>query len=161
MNLKQNSSVFCRKYSTPVQLSIHGSCVKLSLSNAPVNALSVECLKSLNHALANLPKSANCLILSSSFPKVFSAGLDIHYLLKRPTEDAHHLEIRLKEYMGLFQESVERLLSLKIPTAAVISGACPAGGTVLSLCCDYRVASTDQKFLMGFTEVRMTLELNF
>ena len=131
-------------------LSIKNNIAYLSLSNAPVNALSLPLLQNLNHTLQDISQSKDvkALILSSQFPHVLSAGLDIHYLLRKENEQVNEFEQRLKTYMNQFQNVVKSLLSLDIPTAAVVSGAAPAGGTVLSLCCDYRVASTKNKFSM-------------
>lgn len=92
------------------------------------------------------------VIITSAFPKVFSAGLDLKTLI-RSEESESEFASRIHDYIGLFQQTASDLLSCPAPTAAVISGACPAGGTVLSLCCDVRVLATDSKCFMGLNEV--------
>jgi enoyl-CoA hydratase/carnithine racemase len=133
-----------------------------------VNALSPLLLKALQEQFQILknPKESpyKALILVSRFPRVFSAGLDINYLLQKENESSEELYKRLKAYMGSFQNVVQDLLELDIPTATLVSGACPAGGTVLSLCTDFRLGldippeelltgKNKSTFLMGLTEV--------
>jgi enoyl-CoA hydratase/carnithine racemase len=67
------------------------------------------------------------VILTSAFPKVFSAGLDLKTLI-RAEESESEFASRIHDYIGLFQQTASDLLSCPAPTAAVISGACPAGG---------------------------------
>ncbi|KAI8916376.1 ClpP/crotonase-like domain-containing protein [Gorgonomyces haynaldii] len=55
--------------------------------------------------------------------------------------------------MGLFQECVGLLISAPYPTVACLRGSAPAGGTVLGLCCDYRIAAKEEPLIMGLTEV--------
>lgn len=54
--------------------------------------------------------------------------------------------------MRLFQDCVRLLITLPMPTVALVQGASPAGGCVLSLCCDRRIGVKDG-FSMGLTEV--------
>ena len=131
----------------------------LTLNAPPVNALSSSVLSHLSQQLSHIPPSATHLILQSQNPNVFSAGLDIHALLLKDQESQDEFQVRLRSYFSLFQKVVSQLLSLDIPTASVISGSCPAGGTVLALCTDYRVVSRcSPKLLMGLTEVGLFLK---
>ncbi len=126
---------------------------KITLKNAPVNALSPACLKDLSKVLlSDHVKSASSLLITTAYPKVFSAGLDLKTLIKT-TESPLEFKSRIHDYIGLFQNTCKLLLSSPLPTASAISGACPAGGTVLSLCCDVRVLSTECNFFMGLNEV--------
>lgn len=117
-----------------------------------MNALTPSCLKELSTVLSNECRSASSVIITSTFPKVFSAGLDLKTLI-RNNESETEFKSRITDYIGLFQNTCRLLLSCPAPTGAVISGACPAGGTVLALCCDVRVLATDSKFFMGLNEV--------
>ena len=112
----------------------------------------MTCLKEINSILLNESRSASSLIITTAFPKVFSAGLDLKTLI-RGDKPSLAFRSRLYDYMDLFQETCANLISHPLPTASVISGFCPAGGTVLSLCCDVRVLCTQEKFSMGLNEV--------
>jgi len=65
---------------------------------------------------------------------MFSAGLDVPVLLKldRPAMDAVWRD---------FYALMNALASSHIPIAVAITGHAPAGGTVLALFCDWRVAA--------------------
>jgi 3,2-trans-enoyl-CoA isomerase len=126
-----------------------------------VNALSTELLSALKETLAPLhgdKPPVKSLLLVSSRPTVFSAGLDLKALLQssegQETTRQAFAQSKLRPFLGLFQEVVASLLALDMPTGTVVSGSCPAGGTVLALCTDYRVLSTESpRTLMGLTEV--------
>ena len=57
----------------------------------------------------------------------------------------------------MLQETTRALLMSDLPSVAIVGGAAPAGGTVLSLSCDYRIASSDTDgapFVMGLNETQ-------
>jgi 3,2-trans-enoyl-CoA isomerase len=60
----------------------------------------------------------------------------------------------------VLQEMFRRLYGLKIPSAALIGGHAPAGGTLLATACDYRVMISNPKFTIGLNEVRGFLHWN-
>jgi enoyl-CoA hydratase/carnithine racemase len=165
---------------TLVDWSVRGSTGILTLTAPPVNALSAPLLSAILKTLSPLatvsprasgnlenPKASDngsssgknitSLLITSANPNVFSAGLDLKALLHDPSSGLSRQEFAstiLRPYLSLFQSVVASLLSLNIPTATLISGSCPAGGTVLSLCTDYRVLVTESpRTLMGLTEV--------
>ncbi|KAJ3391365.1 dodecenoyl-CoA isomerase [Entophlyctis sp. JEL0112] len=92
--------------------------------------------------------------------QVFSAGLDLSELvLSRGNTQNNNTRESVRTYMTGFQELVAAVAGSKVPTATVVQGACPAGGTVLAMCTDYKVASSLQpgKFSMGLNETRVGL----
>ncbi|KAJ3268939.1 dodecenoyl-CoA isomerase [Terramyces sp. JEL0728] len=140
---------------------------KLTLNYKPVNALEPKLLNELHQELVNIHKNKEIkgLILKSAFPKVLSAGLDLKTLVDHPeyflpdderkaTRDDYLQKYKehISSYMGLFQDVVRLLITVPMPSVAIVRGAAPAGGTVLSLACDERVGSANG-FSMGLTEV--------
>lgn len=141
----------------------------LTLKNKPVNALIPLLLQELKEELliVKQPQSnVKGLILASALPKVYSAGLDLKTLVAHDefslpgdgtnatAEEMKKYKHHIKSYMGLFSEVVRLLLTLPQPTISVLKGFAPAGGTVLALCCDYRIGS-DAGFTMGLNEVQV------
>ena len=53
-----------------------------------------------------------------------------------------------------------QLYSYKLPAAAAITGHSPAGGCLLSLCCDYRVMQ-GPKFTIGLNETLLGIVAPF
>ena len=97
------------------------------------------------------PREGKRALVLSGSPGVFSAGLDVPVLLKldRPAMDAVW-----RDFYGL----MNALASSPIPIAVAITGHAPAGGTVLALFCDWRVAAEgDSK--IGLSEVQVGLPL--
>ena len=71
--------------------------------------------------------------------RVFCTGADVRALQHIGALEARHLSRRGKEAFG-------RLEEINVPTIAAINGLCIGGGLELSLCCDFRIASSKAKF---------------
>ena len=101
--------------------------------------------------------SVRGVIFCSGLKKdIFTAGNDIMELYAPRTSWD-----RYKEFWVTQNVFLARLYRSPLITVAAIRGACPAGGCVLSLCCDHRVITTvgniglnevtDWQFLCGAT----------
>ncbi|HXY50689.1 MAG TPA: enoyl-CoA hydratase/isomerase family protein [Terriglobales bacterium] len=129
----------------------HGAVRELRLNRPPVNALSPELIAALLQAVETAPHDgARALVLSGS-PGMFSAGLDVPVLLKL---DRLSMDAVWRDFYAL----MSALASSPIPLAAAITGHAPAGGTVLALFCDWRVAA-DGDAKIGLSEVQVGLPL--
>ena len=129
----------------------HGAIRELRLNRPPVNALSPELISALRQAiLASPSQGARALILSGS-PGRFSGGLDIPSLmaLDRPTMDSVW-----RDFYGL----LGAIAQSPIPIATAITGHAPAGGTVLSIFCDWRVMAQGD-FRIGLNEVQVGIQM--
>lgn len=129
----------------------HGAVRELRLSRPPVNALSPELISALLCAVQAAPREGKRALILSGSPGMFSAGLDVPVLLKlgRPA-----MEAVWRDFYAL----MNALASSPIPIAAAITGHAPAGGTVLALFCDWRVAAEGNSKI-GLSEVRVGLPL--
>jgi Delta3-Delta2-enoyl-CoA isomerase len=129
----------------------HGAVRELRLNRPPVNALSPELIATLLRAVQVAPREGKRALVLSGSPGMFSAGLDVPVLLKLdwPAMDAVWHD---------FYALMNPLASSTIPIAAAITGHAPAGGTVLAIFCDWRVAAEgDSK--IGLSEVQVGLPL--
>jgi 3,2-trans-enoyl-CoA isomerase len=78
-------------------------------------------------------------VLSCSLLKdIFTAGNDIRELYSKSTTEERFTTFWLAQ-----QTFLTRLYTSRLATVAAIRGACPAGGCIFSLCCDYRVMTSD------------------
>jgi len=130
-----------------------GGLALLALGNEPVNIMSLQLWKELGAALDALEADSEirAIIFYSGLKKnVFTAGLDIKELYPPLTTPE-----RFQEYWRALSTAMIKIYSSKMVTAAAIKGACPAGGCMLSLCCDYRVITADGS--MGLNEVQIGL----
>lgn len=81
----------------------------------------------------------------------FSAGLDLKEVA---AADAAHME----RFLQLLDEMVEALFAHPAPMAACVNGHAIAGGAVIALCAEYRVAIDDPAARIGLNEVALGLE---
>ncbi len=127
----------------------HGEVLELRMNRPPVNALGPELVARLLEAVRGAPREgAQALVLSGS-SRIFSAGLDVPALLKFERPELYAF---LTEFFSL----TEALGRSSIPVIAAITGHAPAGGAVLSVCCDYRVMA-EGSFRVGVNEVEVGL----
>jgi enoyl-CoA hydratase/carnithine racemase len=132
-----------------IEIIEHGAIHELRMSRPPVNALNPELLGALVAAVEAAPRNGARGLVLSGGEKVFSAGLDVPYLM---TQD----RAGLAECWGLFFNAARALARSPVPVAAAIAGHNPAGGCVLALCCDYRVMARGP-FRMGLNETQVGL----
>jgi enoyl-CoA hydratase/carnithine racemase len=128
----------------------------LRMARPPVNALNPQLCRDLIAALETaLHDDVSGVVLAGN-PKIFSAGLDVPYLISLG-EDRRGL---LEAWQAFF--GVARLLAaFRVPVVAALTGHSPAGGCVLALCCDYRLMarSTDpaRPLQIGLNETQVGL----
>ena len=129
----------------------HGQVRELHMARAPVNALNPALCDDLSAAIAGaVDDGVHGLVLSGG-PNVFSAGLDVPYLLSLG-EDRPALHAAWESFF----DAARALAGCPIPVAAAIAGHAPAGGCVLALCCDYRIMASGG-FRIGLNETQVGL----
>jgi len=134
-----------------VEVIAHGRVVELRLARGPVNALDPSLCRDLRNALdAAVIAEAGGIVLSGGV-KVFSAGLDVPYLLGLG-DDREALTAAWQAFFA----AARALATCPVPVAAAITGHAPAGGCVLALCCDYRVMAAGE-FRIGLNETQVGL----
>ena len=123
--------------------------VVLGLNKAPVNSLDISLLEGIKAALEQIADAKpRALILTSQLGRVFSAGLDLKSL-HNPNKASFCTS------WGAFEETWQALYLFPHTTIAAVHGAAPAGGTVLTLSCDYRIATTETKMGLNETAIGM------
>jgi Delta3-Delta2-enoyl-CoA isomerase len=129
----------------------HGAVRELRLNRPPANALSPELIVALKQAVESAATDGARALVLSGAPGRFSAGLDVPLLL---TLDRPAIAALWRELYALL-----RALALSpIPIAAAIAGHATAGGTVLPIFCDCRIAAQGD-WKLGVNEVQVGLPL--
>lgn len=123
--------------------------LELRLARPPVNALHPELLLALREAIEAAPALGARGIVLSGGSSIFSAGLDVPYLLTLERD-------ALRAAWMSFFKACEALARSPLPSVAAIGGHSPAGGAVLALFCDYRVMA-EGPFRIGLNEVQVGL----
>lgn len=134
-----------------IETIVHGHVTELRLARPPVNALDPGLCQAITQSLgAALANGARGIVLAGG-PKVFSAGLDVPFLLSLGADQA-----ALLHAWTAFFEAARALANCPVPVAAAIAGHAPAGGCVLALCCDYRIMA-DGPYRIGLNETQVGL----
>jgi len=125
-----------------------GSVAILRLERPPANAMDIAFGERVDAELTRLEQSADVgAVMITGSGSCFSAGLDLKIV---PTYGADE-QRRLIEATG---RAFARLYAFPLPTVAAINGHAIAGGLVLALCCDYRLAASGD-YKIGLTEARV------
>ncbi|XP_011865504.1 PREDICTED: enoyl-CoA delta isomerase 1, mitochondrial-like [Vollenhovia emeryi] len=120
----------------------------ISMARKPVNSLNTGLLGELKASLLEAQNSrSRGVILTSSLPTVFSAGLDI---MEMCTTDKK----KLSDFWQALQDTWLTIYSLTIPVATVINGSSPAGGCLLAISTEYRVM-VEGKHTIGLNETQL------
>ena len=134
-----------------VETSLHGNVHELRMARPPVNALDPSLCRALTSAIADAVANGARGIVLAGGPKVFSAGLDVPFLLSLGDDQAALLSA-WNDFFG----AARALADCPVPVAAALAGHSPAGGCVLALCCDYRVMA-DGPYRIGLNETQVGL----
>src|SRR5690606_8090917 len=133
-----------------IERSRHDGIHELRLARPPVNALDPTLCRLLREAVDRAVADGARGIVLSGAPGVFSAGLDVPFLLQLDRTD------QVRAAWDAFIEAARALAHSPVPVAAALTGQAPAGGCVLALCCDYRVMA-EGDFRIGLNETQVGL----
>ena len=134
-----------------LDLIIENSIAEIRLNRSPINAFSIDFLNEILITLkeVNNKKDILAVMISSSIPNIFCAGLDLDILIDKPI-----LEVR-KFLELLYIELWDTQYNMNKPTIAVIDGAARGGGMTLAISCDIIIASDKASF--GYPEIDLGL----
>lgn len=104
----------------------------------------------LTFLVDQLRAAAGAPVLLTGAGDAFSAGLNL--------KEIHALEGEaMLEFLRLLERAVAALYLYPGPTVALVNGHAIAGGCVLTLACDHRVAVANPKIKIGLNEVALGL----
>lgn len=115
------------------------------MDDGKVNALSVAFLGELAGKVEKALDIGRPVVIAGN-DRIFSAGLDLNEV---PTLDADGL----RELIGSFGDVLGPILREPVPVVAALGGHAIAGGAILALACDHRVAAPDAE--IGATEMEI------
>jgi len=123
----------------------------LRIERPPANAINGEFLQALHAeaAAADDDPSVRALVVAGS-GRFFSAGLDLKEMSGGGRE--------MLATLGGANDGIHRLWRVGKPTIAMVGGHALAGGAILMLACDFRIAAR-APFRIGVTETALGLPL--
>jgi len=124
---------------------------QLSLNRPPVNSFDMALASDFTAKFKELSNSneVQAVVVKSSLPTVFSAGLDFKELCGVSQD-------HLRQFWAVIQDMWLQLYTSRVTTLAAIGGHCLAGGTLIAAACDHRIA-TRGDFKIGVTAAKLGL----
>ena len=121
-----------------VEISDHVAQIKLNRPDA-LNALNQQLLAELCTALedADANDKVRCVVLTGS-EKAFAAGADIKEMSSMSFADVNRV--------NLFADASDRIVAIRKPIIAAVSGYALGGGCELAMACDFIIAGDNAKF---------------
>ena len=121
------------------------------LTNGVTNAISPEMVTELDAALSDIMGTARGVVIAGG-EKFFSMGLDLPRLIvmDRPG---------IAAFMTALNDMLLRLFTLPVPTACAMAGHAVAGGHVIALGADVRIAAPTVK--LGLNEIKLGLAVPY
>lgn len=139
--------------SSGVELTIDGHVGVITLNSPPANIMTQKVWLGLASCLEqaeNNPEVRAVIFVSGLSKPIFSAGNDIMSLYAPKTNYERYATFWKTQTVFL-----ARLYRSPLLTIAAIRGACPAGGTIVAMCCDWRIMANDVPGVMGLNEVAL------
>ena len=126
----------------------HGRVALVTLRRPPANALNIELTEEIASVFQVLGQDEDVKsVVLTGHGKSFCAGVDLKIL---PTFDQGDQ----RRMVNALNHAFYSVYACPVPVVGAINGHAIAGGLVLALCCDWRIASKTP-FLAGLTEVRV------
>lgn len=132
-----------------VTYAVVAGIARIALSRPPVNALNLEMIRAIVAALrrAAADDEARAVIIASSIPRRFCAGLDLALLLSKSAEQVREL------LQALYLDLHDAQYGLGKPSIAAVGGAARGGGMTLAISCDVIIAGEGATF--GYPEINI------
>jgi enoyl-CoA hydratase/carnithine racemase len=138
-----------------VTLQEDGDVAVLTLTDPPRNAIGPDLVADFGEALLDLRgrREFRSVVLTSSGDRFFSIGFDLPAIVDASPDD-------LRDFYRAFNRCCLALYTLPLPCVAALGGHATAGGCILALCCDYRLAA-EGRTLLGLNEIRLGLPVPY
>ena len=132
-----------------VSYTVAGGVARIVLDRPPVNALSLETIRAIVAALrrAAADPDARAVVLTSSVPRRFCAGLDLALLLGKSSEQVREV------LQALYVDLHDAQYNLAKPSIAAVGGAARGGGMTIAISCDVILAGNLATF--GYPEINI------
>jgi len=131
-----------------IDVERHGRVTVVTLKYPPANAMNIALTEEIGSVFRDLGNdhSVRSIVLTGQ-GKSFCAGVDLKTVPSFGPADQRRM-------VHALNRAFHAVYSCPVPVVGAINGHAIAGGLVLALCCDWRIAA-NTAFLTGLTEVRV------
>lgn len=130
--------------SNPIQIRDTDGVTLVTLDDGKANTLGGDMISALSETAEKLARGRGPVILTGA-GRFFSAGLDLGGVVALDRD-------ALATFLDRFEKMAVSWFSLARPVIAAVNGHAIAGGAILALVCDFRVAAQGE-WKIGLTEV--------
>jgi enoyl-CoA hydratase len=123
-----------------------GAITLVTIDRPPANAMDIALLEEVAGTLETLAPAPPGAVVLAGRPGCFSAGADLKAVPNYGPEEQRAM------VRGINRMAIAAY-GLRCPVVAAVTGHAIAGGMVLALCADYRVAASEGRY--GLTEVKV------
>ncbi|KAF5356369.1 hypothetical protein D9758_009520 [Tetrapyrgos nigripes] len=158
MNVKDLSS----KWLKVSEVSPH--VVHVEMTRGPVNAFNEELWRAYGELFEKLAEEAydvRAVVVSSAFPKFFTAGLDLNAAKSADSTntDPARVAISLKKHLQEFQYAIHTPERCDFPVIAAIHGMALGLAVDLSSACDIRYAASNARFSIKEIDIGLAADI--
>lgn len=129
-----------------VSVETSGTVTVVRIDRPPANAISIELLDELVDALEGLAAEAPAAVVIAGRVGFFSAGVDLKAVPGYGPDEQRRM-------VSGINRMVLAAYGMPCPVVAAVTGHAIAGGLVLALCADLRIASLEGRY--GLTEIKV------
>lgn len=136
-----------------IKTSIEKDIAIVQLNNGKVNTITHQLVEELRRTFESLETNETVKgVVLTGHTGAFSAGLDVLEMAENTAEQAHAFWV---SYFGALQAMVR----YSKPFVCAITGFAPAGGTIFTLCADYRIMAEEPKHFIGMHEFKLSMQI--
>jgi enoyl-CoA hydratase len=126
--------------------------VVLRLEGGKANAMTPDLLDTLERMIDGFERSPAPAAVLTGYERYFSGGLALTHIIDFDF-------VALRGFIELFSRAMTRVFACEKPIVAAINGHAIAGGCVLALMCDWRIAVDDPAARIGLNEAQLGIGL--
>jgi enoyl-CoA hydratase len=124
----------------------------LRLEGGKANAMTPELLEALEQMIDGFERGPAAAAVLTGYERYFSGGLALTRIID------FDLAL-LRQFIELFSRAMTRVFACRKPIVAAVNGHAIAGGCVLALMCDWRIAVDDPAARIGLNEAQLGIGL--
>jgi enoyl-CoA hydratase len=126
--------------------------VVLRLEGGKANAMTPELLDTIERMLDGFERSPAAAAVLTGYDTYFSGGLALTHIIEFDL-------VQMRRFIEQFSRAMTRVFACPKPIVAAINGHAIAGGCVLGLMCDWRIAADDPAARIGLNETQLGIGL--
>jgi enoyl-CoA hydratase len=124
----------------------------LRLEGGKANAMTPDLLDTLERMIDGFERGPASAAVLTGYERYFSGGLSLTHIIELDL-------VEMRDFIEHFARAMIRVFACEKPIVAAINGHAIAGGCVLALACDWRLAVDDPTLRIGLNETQLGIGL--